>query len=50
MLNTHAIAVNKAYAVIVETLLKLKAGGITTDQLADAIARAAYEAGIERIK
>jgi hypothetical protein len=30
--------------------LRLKAEGVSTDALADAIARAAREAGVERIK
>ena len=45
----HHVAVAAAYARIVEVLLDLKAKGFTEDQLADAIARAAYEAGIRRI-
>ena len=44
------IQVTAAYERIVDVLLRLKAQGINTDILADAIARAAHEAGIERIK
>jgi hypothetical protein len=46
----QAVTVTAAYNRIIEVLLALKAEGATTDQLADAIARAAYQAGIERIK
>lgn len=50
MKRAHHDAVTLAYQRLIEVLLALKAEGITADQLADAIARAAYQAGIERIK
>ena len=46
--NHHQMA-NTAYVRIVEVLLALKAEGYGPDVLADAIARAAYQAGVERI-
>ena len=50
MAYPHHIGVAEAYSKIAALLLQLKAQGITTDALADAIVRAAYEAGIDRIK
>ena len=50
MSHLHITGVNIAYAAIVAVLLGLKAQGITTDQLADAIARAVHEAGVTRIR
>ena len=43
------MTVTQAYARIIAVLLALKAEGATPDILADAIVRAAYEAGIKRI-
>ena len=46
----HHLTVDYAYVEILDIVLKLKARGVSTDALADAMARAAREAGVERIK
>jgi hypothetical protein len=49
-MDKHHVTVSYAYSKIIDILLRLKAEGVSTDALADAIARAAREAGVERIK
>lgn len=49
-MRSHNQRVIMAYVIISRVLLELKAEEYTPDEIADAIVRACYEAGIERIK